>query len=185
MTRLANNILDMARLDAGAVTLKLDWYPMEEIVGGVMTRMHSRLEGRRIDIDLPQDLPLVTLDAVLIEQVLVNLIENALKYTPPASPIEISAHAAREQLVVTVADRGPGIPAGLEERLFEKFYRLTPEGAQSGVGLGLTICKAIVEAHGGWISVENRPEGGAKFCFTLPLQGSPPEIDPEPGRGDI
>jgi len=179
MATLANNILDMARLDSGAVTLNRDWYPLEEIVGGVLTRLKARLESRPVEIALPKDLPLVKLDAVLIEQVLVNLLENALKYTPAGTAIEISARAMTGAIEVTVADAGPGIPRGLEERLFDKFYRASPEGAQSGVGLGLTICRAIVEAHGGTIRAENRAAGGAAFRFTLPLDEEPPTVESE------
>ncbi|HEY6239728.1 MAG TPA: sensor histidine kinase KdpD [Burkholderiales bacterium] len=179
MATLANNILDMARLDAGAVTLKRDWYPLEEIVGGVLTRLRARLEGRPVKIDLPKDAPLVRLDAVLIEQVLMNLIENALKYTPAGTRIAISAEFEPEVVTVTVADEGPGIPRGLEEKLFDKFYRASPERAQSGVGLGLTICRAIVEAHGGGIRAENRSPHGAAFRFTLPLDEAPPAIESE------
>jgi two-component system sensor histidine kinase KdpD len=179
MATLANNILDMARLDAGAVKLNLDWVPLEEIVGGVLTRLRSRLEGRPVKIDLPRDAPMVKLDAVLIEQVLVNLLENALKYTPAGTAIEISAEFASASVTVTVADEGPGIPPGLEERLFDKFYRASPERAQSGVGLGLTICRAIVEAHGGKMRAENRFPRGAAFRFTLPRDEAPPAIEGE------
>src|SRR5215831_5760806 len=179
MATLANNILDMARLDAGAVTLKREWVPLEEIVGGVLTRLRARLEGRPVRIALPKDAPLVKLDAVLIEQVLVNLLENALKYTPARTAIEISAEFAPGSVTVSVVDEGPGIPPGLEERLFDKFYRASPERAQSGVGLGLTICRAIVEAHGGTIRAENRIPHGAAFRFTLPRDEAPPAIESE------
>jgi two-component system sensor histidine kinase KdpD len=179
MTTLANNILDMARLDAGGVKLNREWYPLEEIVGGVLTRLQARLEGRPVRIDLPEDAPLVKLDAVLIEQVLMNLLENALKYTPAGSAIEIAARVGAGEVEVSVADEGPGIPRGLEERLFDKFYRASPERAQSGVGLGLTICRAIVEAHGGSIRAENRYPHGAAFRFTLPLDEAPPAIESE------
>jgi two-component system sensor histidine kinase KdpD len=179
MTTLANNILDMARLDAGAVRLNLDWYPLEEIVGGVLTRLRARLDGRPVKIDLPRDLPMLKLDAVLIDQVLTNLVENALKYTPAGTEIGISAEASPEAVTVTVADRGPGFSPGLEERLFDKFFRGSPERAQSGVGLGLTICRAIVEVHGGTIRAENRAGGGARFQFTLPIEETPPQIAPE------
>jgi two-component system sensor histidine kinase KdpD len=179
MATLANNILDMARLDSGAVTLNRDWYPLEEIVGGVLTRLRARLEGRPVKIDLPGDAPLVKLDAVLIEQVLTNLFENALKYTPAGTGIAIAADFAPRAVTVTVADEGPGIPPGLEEKLFDKFYRASPERAQSGVGLGLTICRAIVEAHGGTIRAENRSTHGAAFSFTLPRDETPPAIESE------
>jgi len=179
MTTLANNILDMARLEAGAVSLRRDWYPLEEIVGSVLTRLRARLTGRPVEVRLPRDLPLLKLDAVMIGQVLVNLLENALKYTPQGTPLEISAEVASAEVTVAVADRGPGIPAGLEERLFDKFYRAAPEGAQSGVGLGLTICRAVVEAHGGRIWAGNRPGGGAVFRFTLLRDETPPGIEEE------
>jgi two-component system sensor histidine kinase KdpD len=179
MTTLANNILDMARLEAGAVSLRRDWYPLEEIVGSVLTRLRARLAARPVEVRLPRDLPLLKLDAVMIGQVLVNLLENALKYTPVGTPLEISAEMTPGEVTVAVADRGPGIPAGLEERLFDKFYRAAPEGAQSGVGLGLTICRAVVEAHGGRIWAGNRPGGGAVFRFTLLRDETPPEIEEE------
>ena len=125
------------------------------------------------------------LDAVMIEQVLVNLLENALKYTPTGTPLEIGAEATTATVTIWVADRGPGIPDGQEERLFEKFYRATPERAQSGVGLGLTICRAVVEAHGGHIWAANRPGGGAVFRFTLPLEETPPEVAARAGTGGV
>ena len=180
MATLSTNILDMARLDKGALRLNRDWYPLEELVGSVLTRLHARLEGRKIDIKLARDLPMVKVDAVMIEQVLVNLIENALKYAPAGTPLEIGAGASLTKVTMYVADRGPGISPGLEERLFDKFYRASPERAQSGVGLGLAICRAAVEAHGGEIWADNRPGGGAIFRFTLPLDETPPTIEPEP-----
>ncbi len=179
MTTLANNILDMARLDTGAINLKKDWCPLDEVIGSVLTRLRTRLEGRPIEVRLSPGLPLVKLDAAMIEQVLVNLLENALKYTPRDSPLEMGAEGGTATVTLWVADRGPGIPAGQEERLFEKFYRATPERAQSGVGLGLAICRAVVEAHGGHIWAANRPGGGAVFRFTLPLEETPPEMLPE------
>jgi two-component system sensor histidine kinase KdpD len=115
----------------------------------------------------------VPVDAVLIEQVFINLLENAVKYTPPGTPIEISATAVDGAVRVDVADRGPGLPPGEELRVFEKFYRVPAATATSGVGLGLTICRGIITAHGGRIWAENRPGGGAVFRFTLPLSGPP------------
>jgi len=115
----------------------------------------------------------------MIEQVLVNLLENVLKYTPAGSPLELGAEATTATVTIWLADRGPGIPAGEEERLFEKFHRAAPERAQSGVGLGLTICRAIVEAHGGSIWAANRPGGGAIFRFSIPLDEAPPRLVPE------
>ena len=179
MTKLANSLLDMARLEAGSVALRRQWCGIEEIVGSVVPRLHARLAEHPVDIRLPPTLPLVNIDPAMIEQVLENLLENAAKYTPPGTPIEIGAELVHEQVVVWIADRGPGLPGGLEERLFDKFYRGHAERAQSGVGLGLTICRAIVEAHGGKISGLSRPGGGAEFRFTLPAGEEPPAIAPE------
>ncbi len=179
MATLANNILDMARLDTGAITLKRDWCPVEEIVGSVLTRLAARLAARPVEVRVARGIPLVKLDAVMIEQVLVNLIENALKYTPAGSPLELGAEATASTVTIWVADRGPGIAAGQEERLFEKFYRAAAERAQSGVGLGLAICRAVVDAHGGSIWAANRPGGGAVFRFSLPLDEAPPQVAPE------
>lgn len=182
MSNLANNILDMARLDAGKAQLNRQWYPLDEIIGGALARLQKKLEGRTVNTKLPEGLCLVRLDAVLIEQVLINFLENACKYTPAGSPIDISAERSVHTLKVTVADRGSGIPAGEEEKLFDKFYRLHLEGSQSGVGLGLSICKAIVIAHGGLIGVNNRPEGGAAFYFVLPMDETLPELEVEEQR---
>jgi len=179
MTKLANNLLDMARLEAGSVKLNRQWCPLEEIVGGVLTRLQSRLADHPVKTRLPPDLPLINVDPVMLEQVFENLLENALKYTPADTPLELGAEARPGEIAMWVADRGPGLPAGKENMLFEKFFRGTAEGAQSGVGLGLTICRAIVQAHGGTIRAENRPDGGAIFTFTLPLAGEPPRIAPE------
>lgn len=182
MSGMVTNVLDMARLQAGAVRLRLEWYPVEEVVGGVLTKMSARLAHHPVQVDLQPALPLVRLDAGLIERVLANLLENAVKYTPAGTPIEIAAVAENDEMIISVSDRGPGLPPGEEERVFEKFYRVTEESAQSGAGLGLTICRAIVEAHGGRISAHNRPGGGVVFQFFLPLEPSPPieaEASPE------
>ena len=180
MSNLTNNILDMARLDAGQASLNRQWYLLDEIVGGTLTRMQKRLKGRTVNAKLPDELCWLRIDAVLIEQVLVNLLENACKYTPPGSPIDIIAELADHMLKITVADRGSGIPTGEEEKLFDKFYRLHREGTQSGVGLGLAICKAIIIAHGGVIGVANRQGGGAQFFFLLPVDETPPQLAAEP-----
>jgi two-component system sensor histidine kinase KdpD len=128
------------------------------------------------------DLPLVPIDGVLIEQLLVNLLENAAKYTPKGSPIEISGHHEQNEVVVEVADRGPGVPKELLEKIFEKFFRLPREGEAGGAGLGLAICRAIVQAHGGRIWAENRPDEGAVFRFALPIDGNAPVPAPDDGR---
>jgi two-component system sensor histidine kinase KdpD len=179
MARLVNNILDMARLEGGAIKLDRQWYPLEELVGGVLTRLEPRLADHPVRTELPAQLPWVQADAVLIEQVLENLLENAVKYTPAGTPITLSAQAHEREIEIAVADRGPGLAPDEEKRVFDKFYRARTEGSQSGVGLGLTICRAIVEAHGGRIWAERNPPGGAVFRFVLPRNGPPPEIEHE------
>jgi len=174
LERLVRNLLDMTRLESGALVVKRQWMPLEEIVGAALTRMESQLDGRPVRTDLPADLPLVSADAVLLEQVFVNLLENAAKYTPPGSPVEIVALAGDPgAIAIEVADRGPGIAAGHETRLFDKFFR-GPQAGSSGAGLGLAICRGVVGAHGGTIIAANRPGGGAVFRMTLPIVGSPP-----------
>jgi len=179
MSNLVNNILDMARLDAGIVELNKQWHPVEEIVGTVLTRLQKHLAGRPVKVKLPSGIPMVFADAVLIEQVLINLLENAIRYTPPGSRLEITAETSEQAVEISVADHGPGLPKGREDRLFEKFYQARHEAAQSGVGLGLAICRAIVEVHGGRIYAMNGPSGGAVFTFVLPIDQPPPVMEPE------
>jgi two-component system sensor histidine kinase KdpD len=174
LNRLVRNLLDMTRLSAGAVRISKEWQPIEGVVGAVLERLEQPLRGRAVTTRFAPDLPLVPIDAALVEQLLTNLLENAVKYTPPGTPVEISARPAEGGLLVEVADRGPGIPPASAQMIFEKFYRLPREGATGGAGLGLAISRAIVEAHGGRIWVENRLGGGAAFRFTLPIVGSPP-----------
>ena len=176
MNSLVNNLLDMARLQSGPVQLNRQWQPLEEVVGSALKAMSGTLDPQRVHVSLPEDLPLVHIDAVLIERVLCNLLENAVKYTPPGSPIEIGAATSSERVIVTITDHGPGLPRGREEAIFQKFERGRKESATPGVGLGLAICTAIVEAHGGTIRGETRPQGGASFIFELP-RGVPPKID--------
>lgn len=173
MAGLANNLLDMARLEAGAVVLNRQWQPLEEVVGAALAGLSTRLADRPVRIKLPRDLPLVEIDSLLIERVFANLLENAVKYTPTGTAIEISAATDQNELIVTVSDHGAGIPAGEEERIFEKFHRVAREGSQGGAGLGLTICRAIVGAHGGRMWADNLPSGGAAIHFTLPLTEQP------------
>jgi two-component system sensor histidine kinase KdpD len=174
MNRLIGNLLDMIRVESGALEVQKEWQPLEEVVGVALIRLEDRLRGHPVQVNLPPDLPLVPLDGVLMEQVFVNLLENAVKYTPPATPIEIAATAADGVVRVDVADRGPGLPPGEESRIFDKFYRAQGTPTQGGIGLGLTICRGIITAHGGRIWAENRPGGGALFRFTLPVTGAPP-----------
>lgn len=179
MAGLANNLLDMARLEAGAVVLNRQWQPLEEVVGGALAGLAPRMVNHPVTVKLPHHLPLVEIDSLLIERVFANLLENTAKYTPRGTPIEISATIGQNELVVTVSDQGHGIPPGEEKRIFEKFYRITREGNQGGAGLGLSICRSIVEAHGGRIWANNLLSGGAAFHFALPLTESPPMIEHE------
>jgi len=177
LNRLVQNLLEMTRLESGALQLHRDWHPLEEVIGAALSRLSKRLTNRRVTTQVPPDLPLVAIDDVLIEQVLVNLLDNAIKYTPPESPIRIIATATDQAVTVEVADHGPGLPRGEEDKVFEKFYRGQPAGGR-GAGLGLAICQGIVQAHGGRIWAQNLPEGGVAFLFTLPLAETPPASVP-------
>lgn len=178
LDRLVKNLIDMTRLEAGALQVKKVWHPIDEIVGAALTRLGDRLQRHRVTTNFPHDLRLVPVDGVMIQQVLINLLENAVKYAPPESVIELSAATTGKDILFEVADRGPGVPQGDEERVFDKFYRVHP-AREGGVGLGLTICRGIIEAHGGRIWVEPRPGGGTLFRFTLPLEGVQPSVEPE------
>jgi two-component system sensor histidine kinase KdpD len=180
LNRIMRNVLDMTRLESGAITLKKEWQSLEEMVGMVLSRLAERLKEHPLTVNIPDDVPLVYCDGLLIGQVLTNLLENAVKYTPPGTPLELSVKVMAFDVVVELADRGPGILPGDEERIFEKFVR--GHGVGRGVGLGLTICRSIITAHGGIIWAQNRPEGGAVFRFTLPLEGQPLLQEPEEKR---
>lgn len=181
MALLVDNLLDMAKLQAaGGARLRKDWQSLEELVGSAVRALEQPLAGHPLELALDPDLPLINCDAVLIERVLVNLLQNAAKYTPPETPIGVRARAEPERLRVEVWDRGPGLPDDRERDLFEKFTRGRHESAVPGVGLGLSICRAIIEAHGGQIAAETRQEGGACFSFLLPLERLPPlDMDEE------
>lgn len=180
LSALAGNLLDMARLQSGAVNLRSDWQSVEEIAGSAIRQAQHALKGRVVSTALPPDLPLVEFDAVLMERVLVNLLENAAKFSDPHDgPIEISAQVTPDALVLSVRDHGPGLPpalAGRENELFDKFTRGTAESITPGVGLGLAICKAVVDAHRGRISAANAAGGGAEFTLSLPRRPPPPEL---------
>ncbi len=178
MSALVNNLLDMARLQAGEVKLNRQWCLLEEVVESSLRAVSTSLSHYKVSVRLEENLPLLEIDAVLMERVFCNLLENATKYTPENSKIEIGASSADQEVIVWVEDNGPGLPKGKEEEIFKKFERGQKENATPGVGLGLAICRAIVEAHGGSIHAENRSTGGAKFVFTLP-KGNPPAIEPE------
>ena len=184
MNSLVTNLLDMARLHAGSIKLNRQWQMLEEVIGSALGLQSRVLANRQIDVNLAQNLPLLEFDAVLIERVLCNLLENAAKYTPPGSPCWIAAECVGNQVQISVIDAGSGIPKEREDEIFEKFTRGDTESIQSGVGLGLSICRAIVDAHGGRIWVEQRNSGGARFVFTLPVGLSP--IDREiPVDGEL
>jgi two-component system, OmpR family, sensor histidine kinase KdpD len=175
MSALVNNLLDMARLESGAVRLDRQWQPAEEVIGSAIAAAADALGARRVEVRIADDLPLVRWDAVLMERVLVNLLENAAKYTPPESTIGIEARAQADEVVLAVADDGPGLPPGPRELLFRKFERGERESAIPGVGLGLALCRAIVEAHGGRIEAGDAPGGGARFEMRFAL-GKPPPL---------
>jgi two-component system sensor histidine kinase KdpD len=178
LDRLLKNLLDMMRIEAGAVQLNREWHPLDEIVGAALSRLEERLRSYTVKTAFPPDLPMVQIDGVLLEQVVLNLLENAAKYAPPGSLIELSASAGDREVVVEIADRGQGIPVGEEVRIFDKFYRAKP-AREGGVGLGLTICRGIIEAHGGRIWAENRSGGGAVFRFAIPLSEEQPPVAAE------
>ena len=175
LQRLVANLLEVTRLESGVLDMHKEWVPAEELVGSALDRMRGQLTNRKVEIDLPSSLPLVPADAVLMEQVLINILDNAIKYGPEQSPIEIKGWATDRALTLAIADSGEGIPEGEEERIFEKLVRLPQGQRRPGAGLGLAICKGIVEAHGGWIRAGNRPNGGAQILVSLPLEGQPPQ----------
>lgn len=176
MTRLIGNLLSMIRVETGMLAVQQSWQPLEEVLGVALLRMEERLKAHPVTTHIPADLPMVTIDELLIEQVFLNLLENAARYAPAGSPIDVSAYSEDASVVVEVADRGPGVPAGDKERVFERFYRGPAAGsadAGAGSGLGLTICRGIITAHGGKIWMVARPGGGAAVRFTIPVAGVP------------
>jgi two-component system sensor histidine kinase KdpD len=169
LNNLVGNLLQMTRMEAGGMKVKPELCDVQDMIGVALAQLDSRLDERPINIEIPDNLPLVPLDMVLMVQVLVNLLDNALKYSPPQEPVTIRANLVEPELVLQVIDMGPGIPEPELERIFGKFYRLEhPEGV-GGTGLGLSISKGIVEAHNGRIWAENRNGGGAMFSLAVPL----------------
>ena len=168
LNRLVENILQITKIESGNVTLRKEMNSLEEIIGSCLNRLEPFLGGRKITTDIPEDLPLIPLDGILIEQVLVNLFENALRYTPAGSPIDVKAFQDAKQVCVEVLDRGRGIPQKEQSRIFEKFYRSGKHDVL-GSGLGLAICEGILKAHEGKIGVRDREGGGSVFYFSLPL----------------
>jgi two-component system sensor histidine kinase KdpD len=176
--RLLENILQMSKLEAGAANPNRQWHVLEEIVGSALERVRQEVSQHVVQVQLPANLPLVFVDGLLLEQVFVNLLENSARYTPLGTRVTISAEPGEREVRIRVADTGPGLPPGLEERVFDKFYRATPlaDGGR-GSGLGLAICRAILRAHGGSISARNAAGGGAEFVLRLPLPTEQPTID--------
>ena len=173
LNRLVSNLLDLSRIEGNALTLEKEWYLIDELIRDVVERLQLLLQDRPVRLHLPDDLPPVELDYLAIDQVLTNLIENAVSYTPAGSPIDISTQLKGNQIQINVADRGPGIPLAELERIFDKFSRVAGternKGHREGSGLGLAVCRGLVEAHSGRIWAENRTGGGAIFTVNLPV----------------
>lgn len=176
MNSQVTNLLDMMRLRPEQVALGCQWLPLDEAIGCALRSAEGVLDARRVSTSIPHDLPLLYVDPVLFDRVLCNLLENAAKYTPASSPIEISAERFSDQIRIYVDDSGPGLAKHREEAIFQMFERDCGDAAIAGLGLGLAICRAIVEAHDGTINGESRPVNGARFTITLPL-GEPPRLD--------
>lgn len=178
LSRLVENLLHMTRLTGDRVQIERQWHPVDEVVGSALTRMEARLHGRPIQVRLYENLPLISIDAMLVEQLLVNLIENADKYSPPDGPIEIEGHVAPGGVELAVLDRGRGFTPGEEQHVFDLFFRggEVPHD-RAGSGIGLAICHAVAEVHGGRITAANRPGGGAVVTVRLPNAGTPPVIE--------
>lgn len=177
LERLVGNLLDMTRLEGGAVVPKREWVPVDEVVGSALTRLERPLGGRIVRTELEPDLPLLSVDPVLLEQAIVNLLENAIKHTPAGAELTVAARRAGDAILLEVADRGPGLPPGDEERIFERFHRGAAAGAR-GAGLGLPIARAIARVHGGQLVAANREGGGAVFRMVLPVPPGGPRVVP-------
>ena len=178
LNRFVGNLLDMTRLESGALELNRDWVELEDLIGAALARPAQFLGQHRLMVEVEPGLPLLPLDFVLMEQVLVNLLDNAAKYSPPETSIQVRAYREPKAVVLEVADEGPGIPPDQLERIFDKFHRITDGDRRgAGTGLGLSICRGIVEAHGGTIEAQNRADGpGALFRVRFPLTQTPPRL---------
>jgi two-component system sensor histidine kinase KdpD len=176
---LVDSLLEMARLQSGRVMLRRDWQSLEELAGAAIASIGPALSGHDVAIEIPEGFPLLHCDGALFERVLVNLLENAARHTPPGTRVVLAGGVRDGMAEIRVEDNGPGLPPGETEALFEKFVRGGKASEVSGMGLGLAICRTIVEAHGGRIRAERRAEGGARFVVTLPVAAPPPiEIEP-------
>jgi two-component system sensor histidine kinase KdpD len=175
LNRLVGNLLDMTRLESGLIRPRLDWCDVRDLLNACVRKVNPDPSRHPVEIEMQGDLPLVRLDYGLIEQAITNILYNAVLYSPSGARISLQALVDRESLVISIADHGPGVPAGMEERIFEKFYRVpgTPAG---GTGLGLSIVRGFVQAHKGTVTARNRREGGAEFTIRLPLETAPPSV---------
>ena len=169
LNRVVNNLLDMNRLESGVIRPKREWCDVRELLQSAVDTERESINGRDIRLDVPEEIPLALVDHTLIEQAVAKLLANAGSHTPPNLPIEIDAEYTNEDLLISVSDRGPGIPPEATERLFEKFYR-GDDRKTGGLGLGLSIARGLIEAHGGRLTAENRDGGGARFVIRLPVR---------------
>jgi len=169
MDRFVSNLLDITRLEAGALKIKKEPYDVQDLLGSCLASLEPSLKEKEVKINIPPNLPLILMDSGLMAQVLINLLDNALKYSSPDGIIEVAARIRENMLEIEVGDQGPGIPEEYLTKVFNKFFRLSRTEKVSGTGLGLAISKGIVEAHEGRIWAENRPGGGSKIVFTLPF----------------
>jgi two-component system sensor histidine kinase KdpD len=181
---MVSNLLDMARLQSGKVQLKREWQPLEEVIGASIHALGDSLSSRTLQVQIPVDLPLVNIDAVLMERLFCNLLENAAKYSPPQSVITLDATVKNGAVEVRVCNAGDGFPAESMTHLLEVFSRGQQESPVQGFGLGLSICRSIIEAHGGNLVLVNPQEGGACVVLTLP-PGSPPGVAPESASSEL
>jgi two-component system, OmpR family, sensor histidine kinase KdpD len=177
LNAIIGNLLDLSRMEAGILRPEKGWYDLGALVDDVLGRLRPITARHDVEVDIPEDLPPIELDYVEVDEILTNLIENAVKYTPPGGEIRVAARQAPGEVEVEVADRGPGVPPDALPRLFDPFYRTEDARRQrKGTGLGLAVAKGLVEAHGGRIRGENRAGGGARFVFTLPLTPAPAHV---------
>jgi two-component system sensor histidine kinase KdpD len=185
LNRLIGNLLDMSRLEAGTLAPRREWQILDELVEGAIRWVEPLLAGRPLHVHLAQDLPPISVDGIQLQQVLVNLLDNAIKFSPLGSPIRLTAALAGDSLEVRVSNTGEGVPPNELDRIFDRFYRVQSgrSSGSPGTGLGLAICKGIVEAHGGSIHAQSVPGGETTILFRIPVTASPPagdQIVPEP-----